>query len=79
MDVTIRDLDLNSVDKLISPDTEIYGRIIRRESRFDHTVDILLDVAHFGCDEYRLLFVFPNECSLEVPIASNEYLKIEVM
>lgn len=79
MDITIKDLDVNSVDKFISPDADRFGRIVRSETRFDKTVDLLLNVNHFGCDESRLLFVFPNECSLEVPVASTEYLKIEVM
>lgn len=79
MDITIKDLNVNAVDKFISPSADIYGRVVRKETQYDPTVDLLFNVAHFGCDESRLFFVFPDESSLEVSVGINDYLKIEVM
>lgn len=79
MDIIIKDLNVDAVDKFISQDADRYGRVTRKETRYDHTVDLLFNVRHFGVDEDRLIFVFPNEGSLVVPVSQNEYLKIEVM
>ena len=79
MDITIKDLNADLIDRFISPSADIYGRVVRKETQYDHTVDLLFNVHHFGCDESRLLFVFPNESTLEVPVGQNDYLKIEVM
>lgn len=79
MDITIKDLNADLIDNFISPSADIYGRVVRKETQYDHTVDLLFNVSHFGCDESRLLFVFPDESSLEVFVRFNDYLKIEVM
>lgn len=88
MDITIYDLIESEVDKLITQDSDIYGRSIRPgqsmespfpEDRVSHTVDLLFNVTAVAVDDHHLIMEFPNGNILAVPLDSYNYHKIEVM
>lgn len=79
MDLEFKDLHVDMVDRLINMDTETYGRIVRKATDLNHTVDFLLHVKTVAVDEHRFIIEFPNGniTTLQIPI--NTYHKIEVM
>lgn len=88
MDITIYDLLESEVDKLITQDSDMYGRSLRPaqsmkspfpEDRVSHTVDLLFDVTAVAVDDHHLIMEFPNGNILVVPLESYNYHKIEVM
>lgn len=79
MDITIYDLLVDDVDKVLTQDTENYGRIIRQESTLDNTVDILFNVKGICVTENAINITFPNNNILFTSIPSDNYHKIEVM
>lgn len=88
MDITIYDLLESEVDKLITHDSDMYGRSIRPgqsmespfpEDRVSHTVDLLFNVTAVAVDAHHLIMEFPNGNILAVPLESYNYHKIEVM
>ncbi len=79
MDMIIYDLDVNSVDCFINQDSDIYARIIRKATQFDHTVDLQITVKCIAVDDSNIIIEYPNGCGIHVKIPSNHYHKIEVM
>ena len=79
MDITIFDLSVEDIDSFISQDTDRYARIVRKESSHNPTVDLLINVKGITITENALAITFPDNNILFVKIASNHYLKIEVM
>lgn len=88
MDITIYDLVASEVDKLITHDSDIYGRSIRPgfameapnpEDREPQTVDLLFNVTAFAVDSHHIILEFPNGNILAAPLESYNYHKIEVM
>lgn len=79
MDITIYDLSEEVIDRFITQDTDRYGRIIRRASEFNKTVDLLINVKAFSVNEEHIFIEFPNGNQLLVPVQSNYYHKIEVL
>lgn len=79
MDITIYDLSEEVLDRFINQDTDRYGRVVRRASEFNKTVDLLINVKAFSVNEEHIFIEFPNGNSLLVPISSNYYHKIEVL
>lgn len=79
MDIFIYDLDVNMVDKFINPSTDLYGRIVRKESERDRTVDLLINVRAVAIDDNHIIMEYPNNAVCVVNIPSFHYHKIEVM
>lgn len=79
MDMIIYDLDVNLVDLFINPSADIYARIIRKESKFNNTVDVQITVKCIAVDDRNIIIEFPNGCGVHIRIPSNHYHKIEVM
>ena len=79
MDIFIYDLDVNSVDKFINPDTDQYGRITRKETDVDQTVDLLINVKTVAIDENFIIVEYPNGNGAVFPVSSCHYHKIEVL
>lgn len=79
MDLTIKCLDLNDIDKIIDQDADTYARIVRKETTYDLTVDILITVEFVAIDESRIFICYPNKCYRLLDIPSNHYHKIELL
>lgn len=79
MDITIYDLALDSVDDFISQDSDLYARIVRKETTFNQTVDLLINVKGFTVTVNAIAITFPNDNILFVKIPSSHYSKIEVL
>ena len=79
MDITIYDLLVDSVDELISTDTERFARIIRKEAKYNHTVDMLINVKGITITDNAIAITFPNGNIIFAKIPSSHYHKIEVM
>ena len=79
MDITIYDLSEEVLDRFINQDTDRYGRVVRRASEFNKTVDLLINVKAFSVNEEHIFIEFPNGNQLLVPVQSNYYHKIEVL
>lgn len=79
MDITIYDLAVDDIDLFICSDTDRWGRIVRKESKSNPTVDLLINVKGFAVTENAIAITFPDDNIMFVKIASNHYLKIEVM
>lgn len=79
MDLTIYDLIESAVDKFINQDSDIYARIIRKPSKHDMTVDLLINVRTVAIDDSHIIIEYPNGAVAAINIPSCNYLKIEVM
>lgn len=79
MDITIKDLAVDAVDNFISTNTERYGRITRKPSTFNDTVDLLMNVKGICITENAVNITFPDNSILFVKVPSDHYHKIEVM
>lgn len=79
MDITIYDLDVESVDLFICSDTDRWARIARKETKHNPTVDLLINVKGITVTENAIAITFPDNNIMFVKISSNHYLKIEVM
>lgn len=79
MDITIYDLDVESVDLFICSDTDRWARIARKETKLNPTVDLLINVKGITVTENAIAITFPDNNIMFVKITSNHYLKIEVM
>lgn len=79
MDMVIYDLDVNSVDCFINQDSDIYARIIRKATQFNHTVDLQITVKCIAVDSSNIIIEYPNGSGVHIKIPSSHYHKIEVM
>ena len=79
MDITIYDLMLEGVNALIDTSTERYGRIIRKESSLNNTVDMLINVKNICISDHHINITFPDNSIIFAKVPSNFYHKIEVM
>lgn len=79
MDMYIKSLDVNHVDDFINPSTDRFGRIDRRESEFNHTVDLLINIKGVVVSEKFITIYYPNDCSCTIHCPSKYYHKIEVL
>lgn len=79
MDIFIYDLDLNSVDKITNDDTDRFGRITRKETELNHTVDMLINVRTVAIDDNYIVVEYPNGNAGVFNIPSFHYHKIEVL
>ena len=79
MDITIYDLLVDSVDEFITPDTDRYARIVRKEDDKTRTVDILVNVKGITITDNAIAITFPNGNISFIKIPSSHYYKIEVM
>lgn len=79
MDITIYDLDLSIIDMLISQDTDRYARIVRKETEYNQTVDLLISVKGITITANALAITFPDDNILFAKVPLNHYHKIEVM
>ena len=79
MDITIYDLLVEDVDLFISTDTDRFGRVIRKETEHDPTVDLLINVKGITITDNAIAITFPDNNIMFVKISSNHYHKIEVM
>ena len=79
MDMYIKSLDLEKVDNFINPSTDRFGRIDRRESEFNRTVDLLLNVRSVIVSETSIILFFPDDSVATINCPSRYYHKIEVL
>ena len=79
MDITIYDLAVEDIDLFISSDTDRWGRVTRKETEHDPTVDLLINVKGITVTENAIAITFPDDNIMFVKIPSSHYLKIEVM
>lgn len=79
MDITIYDLLVEDIDSFISSDTDRWGRVTRKETDNNPTVDLLINVKGITVTENAIAITFPDDNIMFVKISSNHYLKIEVM
>lgn len=79
MDITIYDLLVEDVDLFISTDTDRFGRVVRKETEHDPTVDLLINVKGITITDNAIAITFPDNNIMFVKILSNHYHKIEVM
>lgn len=79
MDITIYDLAVDYIDLFISSDTDRWGRVTRKETPHDPTVDLLINVKGVTVTENAIAITFPDDNIMFVKIPSSHYLKIEVM
>lgn len=79
MDITFYDLIETAVDKFINQDADLYGRIIRKATDLNHTVDLQLTVRTFAVDSNNVIIEFPNNSVVAINLPSCDYLKVEVM
>lgn len=79
MDVTIKDLYEPVLDNFINQDTDRFGRITRKATDKDHTVDLLINVSAITVGDHFISIKYPNDNIAFIPCKSDNYLKIEVM
>lgn len=79
MDMYIKSLDVNRVDYFINPSTDRFGRIDRRESEFNHTVDLLINIRSVIVSETSIIIFFPDDSVCTINCPSKYYHKIEVL
>lgn len=79
MDITIYDLLVDDVDKFINQDTDRFGRVTRKSTDTDRTVDLLINVKGITVSENAIAMTFPNGNIAFVDCPLAHYLKIEVM
>ena len=79
MDMYIRSLDLVKADDFINPSTDRFGRVIRRETTYDHTVDLLINVNAVFIAESSIVITFPNNSVCTIACLPKYYHKIEVL
>lgn len=79
MDMYIKSLDVNLVDNFINPSTDRFGRIDRRESEYDHTVDLLININAVFIAESSIVITFPDNSVCTVVCSPKYYHKIEVL
>lgn len=79
MDLKIYDLDVNDIDSFISTDTDRWARIDRKETKYNPTVDLLINVKGITVTKNAIAITFPDDNIMFVKISSSHYLKIEVM
>lgn len=79
MDITIHDLYEPVLDNFINQDTDRYGRVTRKATEHNHTVDLLINVTGICINDDGISLRYPNENIAFIPCKSENYLKIEVM
>ena len=79
MDVTIKDLYEPALDKFINQDTDRFGRITRKATDHDRTVDLLINVDAITVGDHFISIKYPNGNIAFIPCKSDNYLKVEVM
>lgn len=79
MDAIIKCLDVNEVDRFINHATENYGRVTRRETSLEQTVDLLFNVLTIAVDENQILIELPDGSCCLIKCPSKYYHKIEVL
>lgn len=79
MDLTIYDLIESAVDKFINQDSDFYAHVIRKPSRFNQTIDLLISVRTVAIDDNHIIIEYPNGAVTAINIPSCNYHKIEVM
>ena len=79
MDMYIKSLHISKVDDFINPSTDLFGRIDRCESEFDHTVDLLINVNSVTITENTIAIRYPNDAVVAICCPSRFYHKIEVL
>ena len=79
MDLTIYDLIESAIDKFINQDSDIYAHIIRKPSKFEQTVDLLITVRTVAIDDNHIIIEYPKGAVAAINIQSCNYHKVEVM
>lgn len=79
MDMYIKSLDVNHIDDFINPSTDRFGRIDRRETEFNHTVDLLINIKGVVVTEKFITIYYPNDSTCTICCPSCYYHKIEVL
>ena len=79
MDMEIKDLAVNMIDRFINQDTDRYGRVTRKESQFNNTVDLLFNIKTVAIDDNYIIMEFPNNSVCAINCQSFNYHKIEVL
>lgn len=79
MDVFIYDLDVNSVDSFINPSTDMFGRITRKATDIEHTVDLLINVEAIAINADYMIIEYPNNAIAVIRVPAHCYHKIEVL
>ena len=79
MDMYIKCLDANQIDLFINPSTDRFGRIDRRESEFNHTVDLLINIRSVIVSETSIIIFFPDNSVVTINCPSKYYHKIELL
>lgn len=79
MDMYIKSLDVNKVDNFINPSTDRFGHIDRRESEFNQTVDLLINIRSVIISETSIIIFFPDDSVATIDCPSKYYHKIEVL
>lgn len=79
MDITIKNLYEPALDNFINQNTDHFGRITRKATDKDRTVDLLINVTSIAISENFICIKYPNENIAHIPCKSDNYLKIEVM
>lgn len=79
MDIFIYDLTVSASEKFINTDAERYGRITRKETEHNHTVDMLINARTVAIDDNFIIVEYPNGTATAYNIPSCHYHKIEVL
>lgn len=79
MDMYIKSLDANQIDLFINPSSDRFGHIERRESEFNHTVDLLITVRSVIITETSIIIFYPNDSVATINCPSKYYHKIELL
>lgn len=79
MDITIYDLYEPVLDNFINQDTDRYGRVIRKATEHNRTVDLLINISAICIDDNGISIRYPNGNGAFIPCKSENYMKIEVM
>lgn len=79
MDLFIYDLPVSKVDDFINPSSDKYGRVIRRETLLNQTVDLVFHIQSVYVTEKVITIMFPNDCICSVPLPIDCYHKLEIL
>ena len=79
MDMFIYDLHESAVDDFINPSCDKFGRITRRASEHNRTVDLVIHIVSVTVGISSMYIEFPNGNGAFIKIDSCMYHKIEVM
>lgn len=79
MDMYIKCLDVNQIDNFINPSSDRFARIDRRETEFNRTVDLLININAVTVTENTVTICYPNNSVTTIVCPSKYYHKIEVL